>query len=140
MEGLEWDEQVRRVVDHLQSQGPALPALDYESFGEDCRAMRDRLASSAAYVPGTLRGAITLFRASDFAEELGRPLADGEERRTFGWSRLSSSPVELRWVPGNHVTITTEPHVRVLAELVRESLESARTGAGRESPVPSVGA
>jgi thioesterase domain-containing protein len=126
LEGLEWRDQIVRVVDHLQSQGPVLPGLDYERFDEDCRAMRDRIASSSAYVPGTLRGALTLFRAGDFREGPDRPLTDEEERRTLGWSRLSSSPVELRWVPGNHITITTEPHVRVLAELMRESLESAR--------------
>jgi thioesterase domain-containing protein/acyl carrier protein len=131
LEGLELDEQVRRVVDHLQGQGPALPGLDYERFAEDCRAMRDRFTSSSAYVPGKLRGAITLFRAEDFAEVLDRAQTDEEERRTLGWSGLSSGPVELRWVPGNHVTITTEPHVGVLAELMRDSLESARLGAGR---------
>jgi amino acid adenylation domain-containing protein len=136
LEGLEMDEQIRRVVDHLQGQGPALPGLDYESFGEQCRAMRDRFTSSSTYVPGKLRGALTLFRAGEFAAELGRLLADGEERRTLGWSRLSSSPVVLRWVPGNHITMTTEPHVRVLAELVRESLEAARLRAGHEAPHP----
>jgi thioesterase domain-containing protein len=140
LEGLEWDEQVRRVVDHLQGQGPALPGLDYERFDEDCRAMRDRFTSSSAYVPGKLRAALTLFRAEDFAEGLDGALTDEEERRTLGWSRLSSSPVVLRWVPGNHFTITTEPHVGVLAELMRESLESARLGARREAPVPRPGA
>jgi len=134
LEGLEWRDRIVRVVDHLQAQGPVLPGLDYERFDEECRAMRDRITSSSAYVPRTLRGALTLFRASDFTEGLDRPLTDEEERRTLGWSRLSSSPVELRWVPGNHITITTEPHVRVLAELMRESLESARLGAGREAP------
>jgi thioesterase domain-containing protein len=91
-------------------------------------------------VPGKLRGAVTLFRAEDFAEVLDRAPTDEEERRTLGWSGLSSSPVELRWVPGNHVTITTEPHVGVLAELMRDSLESARLGAGRGVPVPPPGA
>jgi thioesterase domain-containing protein len=138
LEGLEMEEQVRRVVDHLQGQGPAFPGLDYESFGEACRAMRDRLTSSAAYVPGTLRGPLTLFRAGKPAEEPGSSPA-GEERRTLGWSRLSSSPVVLHRVPGNHITIITEPHVGVLAELMRESLESARLRAGHEIPAPRVG-
>ncbi|HST60359.1 MAG TPA: thioesterase domain-containing protein, partial [Longimicrobium sp.] len=133
LEGLAWDEQVRRVVDDLQGQGPALPGLDYESFGEDCRAMRDRATSSSAYVPGTLSSTVTLFRARDFPDGLGQSLADEEERRTLGWARHSSVPVELRWVPGNHITMTTEPHVRTLAELMRESLGSARLGAGQET-------
>ncbi len=137
LEGLETEEQIRRVVDHLQGQGPPLPALDYGSFGEEFRAMRDRIASSAAYVPGTLRGTLTLFRAMDHRAELGRSLADEEERRTLGWSRLCADPVVVRWVPGNHVTMTTEPHVRALAESMRESLGSTRlrapAGAGGTS-------
>jgi thioesterase domain-containing protein len=137
LEGLPWDEQVARVVDHLQGQGRAIPGLDRESFGEDCRARRDRFTCMSAYVPGTLRGAVTLFRAGDSPERAGGSPAEQEEWRTLGWSALSSSPVELHRVPGNHVTITTEPHVRVLAELVRESLESARLRTGNQSAEPT---
>ncbi|HEY7768745.1 hypothetical protein, partial [Longimicrobium sp.] len=132
LERLSWDEKIGRVVDHLQEQGPALPGLDRESLGEECRAMRDRFTSMSAYLPGTLRGAVTLFRAADSPETAGVS-AEQEESRTLGWSALSSSPVEVHQVPGNHITITTEPHVRVLADLVRESLASARLRAGDEA-------
>jgi hypothetical protein len=48
-----------------------------------------------------------------------------EERRTLGWSRHLSA-VEVQPVPGMHVTLGSEPHVRVLAGHVRQGLARAR--------------
>jgi thioesterase domain-containing protein len=108
------------------------PILVQRSSVPDSGAMRDRFMSLSAYVPGTLRGAVTLFRAEDSLESAGGTPAEQEEWQTLGWSGLSSSPVEVHRVPGRHSTITREPHVRVLAELVRQSLASARLRAGDE--------
>jgi len=56
---------------------------------------------------------------------------EGQVRDTLGWSLLSSRPVGVHVVPGAHVTIGTEPHVRVLARCMRGALASARAGAAR---------
>ncbi len=117
----------------IDSVSPILAQREGVPSGE---AMRDRFTSISTYIPGTLRGAVTLFRADDSPEMAGGSPAEQEEWRTLGWSALSSSPIEVHRVPGNHITITTEPHVRVLAELVRESLESARLRAGDEAAEP----
>ncbi|NJK48665.1 amino acid adenylation domain-containing protein [Candidatus Gracilibacteria bacterium] len=38
------------------------------------------------------------------------------DRSTWGWSQFSSVPVKIYSLPGDHITMTTEPHVQVLAK------------------------
>jgi thioesterase domain-containing protein len=44
----------------------------------------------------------------------------------IGWDKVSSEPVETYSVPGDHITMVTEPHVRVLAEKLRACLDKAQ--------------
>jgi thioesterase domain-containing protein len=44
----------------------------------------------------------------------------------MGWDQVSSEPVETYSVPGDHITMMTEPHVRVLAEKLRACLDKAQ--------------
>jgi thioesterase domain-containing protein len=43
-----------------------------------------------------------------------------------GWSQLSSEPIQVYDVPGNHFTMLNEPHVRMLAEQLRSCLEQTQ--------------
>ncbi|HYY97656.1 MAG TPA: hypothetical protein VE642_03650, partial [Pyrinomonadaceae bacterium] len=43
----------------------------------------------------------------------------------LGFAALSTEPVEVYTVPGNHNQIAREPHVRALAEAVMNSLGKA---------------
>lgn len=97
-------EQVRRVMKvHLNS----------------ARALRD-------YVPQVYRGPITIFRAT----EIG-PLSQyvvmhpglNKPELVSGWGDLSSEPLELLDVPGDHITIIVEPNVRVLAERLNACMD-----------------
>ncbi|NET02964.1 MAG: amino acid adenylation domain-containing protein, partial [Sphaerospermopsis sp. SIO1G1] len=59
---------------------------------------------------------ITLFRASEMSpeEQAAFPselLADD----TWGWTPFASQPVDVQFVPGNHITMMTPPHVQTLA-------------------------
>jgi thioesterase domain-containing protein/acyl carrier protein len=44
----------------------------------------------------------------------------------MGWDKVSSEPVQIYSVPGDHLTMMTEPHVRVLAEKLRACLDKAQ--------------
>jgi amino acid adenylation domain-containing protein len=44
----------------------------------------------------------------------------------MGWDKVSSEPVETYSVPGDHITMVTEPHVRVLGEKLRACLDKAQ--------------
>ncbi|MGE6761661.1 thioesterase domain-containing protein [Corallococcus interemptor] len=77
-----------------------------------------RAASDSAYVPAErFRGPITFLRAIDskFCETV-----------TEGWEDLTTQPLRLRMVPGNHVSLLTEPHVREVAKELRAAIAEAR--------------
>ncbi|MDZ7963727.1 MAG: amino acid adenylation domain-containing protein [Nostoc sp. DedSLP03] len=61
---------------------------------------------------------ITCFMASDekkFSEDL--------ENKALSWGKFSKLPVNIQVVPGKHITMLNEPHVRVLAEKLKDCLE-----------------
>lgn len=58
---------------------------------------------------------IILFRASE----------EFHEQSTMGWEKFSSKPIETYDIPGDHITIMLEPHVKVLAKQLRACLEAA---------------
>lgn len=64
-----------------------------------------------SYVPKSYAGGLTLFKAgntNDFYRTYGPP--------EDSWRRFVTGPVEVHSVPGSHLGILEEPHVRLLAE------------------------
>ena len=45
---------------------------------------------------------------------------------TWGWKQFSEPEVEIHTVPGNHISMIGEPHVKVLAEKMQQSLEQVQ--------------
>jgi amino acid adenylation domain-containing protein len=137
LEGMDADQQVRHLVEALRASGAAPEGFGEANLREMCGVMDDRRRSLAGYVPGRFSGPLTLFRASiSPSEHEWEALAStDEEKRTLGWSQLSDAPVRVHRVPGSHHSMNAEPHVRVLAQQVREALVSARERA--DSVVPA---
>ncbi|HEX2207709.1 MAG TPA: amino acid adenylation domain-containing protein, partial [Longimicrobium sp.] len=123
LEGLETDEQVRRALDALHAQGAASAEFGEAHLRELFHTLRDRVRSRRGYVVEPFHGTLTLFRASEIKERMAAffaPYGD-EEKRTMGWCRHVRD-IEVRPVPGAHITLASEPHVRVLAEQMTAAL------------------
>jgi thioesterase domain-containing protein len=137
LEGMDADQQVRYLVEALRANDAAPEGFGEENLREMCGVMDDRRRSLEGYVPGWFSGPLTLFRASiSPSEHEWEALAStDEEKRTLGWSQLTDGPVQVHRVPGNHTSMNAEPHVRVLAQKVREALADARERA--DSLVPA---
>nr|MDZ8286492.1 thioesterase domain-containing protein [Nostoc sp. ChiSLP01] len=77
---------------------------------------------------------ITCFIANGenkFFEDLSEDL----ENKALSWGNFSKLPVNIQAVPGKHITMLNEPHVRVLAEKLRDCLERTQvTGYSYDSP------
>jgi thioesterase domain-containing protein len=71
------------------------------------------------YVPQVYPGRVTLFLSSEAPE---RSFYD----RRLGWNDMAAEGLEVHVVPGNHDTLFSEPHVRVLAEKLRVCLQKVR--------------
>jgi thioesterase domain-containing protein/acyl carrier protein len=70
------------------------------------------------YEPAVYDGQVTLFRAREGAGARG----------DWGWGRLSSLPVNVRGVAGDHHTMLSEPHVGELAAGLDACLRAASAG------------
>jgi polyketide synthase 13 len=135
LEGLDTDEQVRRALEALRTQGAASAEFGEEHLRTLFHILRDRARSRAGYVVEPFHGTLTLFRATDLKDrtiQFFAPYSD-EERRTMGWCRHVAD-VDVRPVPGQHITLLSEPHVRAVAAQVTEALACARAGAAARAP------
>jgi len=74
------------------------------------------------YEPQTYFGNVTLFLASDLTADYD--LHDG-------WRELVQGDIETHEIPGNHINIIKEPHVRPLAEKLKTCLDKAEQNAAQ---------
>jgi len=86
-------------------------------------ALRDNVrmfdAVARAYTPKTYPGRMTLFRAAGRTAEYGSDPA-------LGWDAVVRGKIDVRTVPGDHMTILEEPYVWNLVEQLGNCLEEAR--------------
>jgi thioesterase domain-containing protein/acyl carrier protein len=75
---------------------------------------------SVRYAPAAYAGRLTLFRASAVPPVVGTDFSDPY----LGWGRLAAGGVEVRPVPGDHLSPLGEPHVGALALSLRACLAS----------------
>ena len=73
------------------------------------------------YKPQIYEGTLTLLRARM------QPFLSSHDPEK-GWGRLAAGGLEIRIVPGNHLAMLQEPHVKALAKEIRACLDK---GAGR---------
>ena len=75
---------------------------------------------SRSYVPKSYPARITFFAARETLYS-GRP----DVEPGFGWSQLAAGGLEMHEIPGDHLSILKEPHVRLLAEKLSSCIDNA---------------
>jgi aspartate racemase len=91
--------------------------------------------ASDRYIPKLYPGRITLFRATK------QPPGFNPDPE-LGWSRFAEKGIEVYEVPGHHGAIVYEPRIGILASLLAECLERARSARHSLNPparFPEVG-
>jgi thioesterase domain-containing protein len=119
------DEQLSHLTDRLL-MAKALPS------GAGTNQVRGlvqvvKANSQVRYFPQeVLPTQITLILTSEDDHEavIGNEQPSEIPRRegAWGWDKFSEKPIEIYNVPGNHLTMMTEPHVQVLAERLKSCL------------------
>jgi len=82
--------------------------------------------SSNYLAEGPCQGTIALLRANEIHIEdtdIAMNLRASDDN--WGWNQLAQDKVELRIVPGDHVTMMAEPHVRTLASELAACISKA---------------
>ena len=80
------------------------------------------------YVPQAYGGRVTLFKVIQRHTPLD-PL--------LGWGPLATGGLEIHEVPGTHLDMVFEPHVRTLAEKLARCLDEAWAGADASTDGPT---
>ena len=84
----------------------------FDTFKQYANTMR-------RYRPGQFAGRITLFSAEqDHDQPPSKP-----PRPFKGWDAFVTGGVDIHAVPGDHFSMVREPHVRVLAERLRNCID-----------------
>ena len=94
----------------FRSLGRPLPAALRDVQKANYKALRD-------YAPPPYRGPVTLFSATGEPDEFRR-------EKQAGWAVLAEA-VHVQEVPGDHITMVEEPHVRTLAARLAARLDGA---------------
>ncbi|MUG97531.1 amino acid adenylation domain-containing protein [Scytonema sp. UIC 10036] len=68
-------------------------------------------------------GQVTLLRTSDKHRDKEKAVGIKYDPH-FGWSHIVTGEINVHLVPGSHITLFEEPHVKVLAEKLKHCLES----------------
>jgi len=129
LEGIGFEQQCQMIADELRAQGNVPGDFSATWLSDGFEVVRARHRSQRHYTPGRFQNRLTLFRPSEVPVESERIFAPfgEEEQRTLCWCRLVEDRIEVHRIPGGHVTMGSEPNVRVLAQYVSESLAAART-------------
>ena len=89
-------------------------------------AMHTALRRIQNYKPQTYPNRITLFQASEVLNGLSgvvrKPTVDWAT-----WNKLSTQPLDLHIVPGNHYTMLIQPHAQIIAEKLKQCLAQVET-------------
>jgi thioesterase domain-containing protein len=108
----------RHTMTMLEKANLALEQeVNLRDFFED--KVRFFTQASQTYQPESYPGKITLFQAQ----------SENQFRASFGsasgWQQLAAGGLEVYEIPGDHLGILKEPHVEILAEKLRMSIDDA---------------
>jgi len=113
---LDPNEQLKYVLEYFHMLSVLPPDADTTYLKHLLQAYKAH--HMVEYVPQQINPVpITLFCSSEFLSD--EPIVLPSEflqDESWGWSQFSSEPVDIQLVPGNHVSMMTQPHVQVLAE------------------------
>ncbi len=118
------EQQFKHFKEHLEMIGFFPPQTDIKIARGLVQV--HQIQCQIGYEPqNTFSAPITLFCAMEIDLEAQNSSTLYQEP-TWGWNKFSNSEVEVHIVPGNHVSMMSEPHVKVLAEKLQQSLQKAQ--------------
>jgi thioesterase domain-containing protein/acyl carrier protein len=114
------DEQLTYMVEQAQLAHALPPGVGIEQARRLLHLYKNNVRAIRSYVPQLNQCRITLFRSS---EQLTGTSLDPAS----GWRSLTAQELEIHDVPGNHVTMNIEPHVKTLAERLQNCIDQITT-------------
>jgi thioesterase domain-containing protein len=114
--GLAWEDQVKSFARKLIEHGIIAPSEDISLV----RGIIDVFKTQAQIKyspPNDLKFNISLIRAEELLENFLEGMPDMLRKDpSWGWNAFAKNPVGVEYVPGNHLTMVAQPHVKHLAD------------------------
>jgi thioesterase domain-containing protein len=124
---LEPEEQFNYFLEKLRRTNLIPPDAGQQLIRRILQVQKASHQALVSYVPQVYPGRITLLRASEvLAEDSGGVFSQSFRDRALGWGELTTEPIKIHDVPGNHITMLANPHVQVLAEQLKRCLNQAQ--------------
>jgi thioesterase domain-containing protein len=80
--------------------------------------LRPGIRSTLRYRPSSFAGQVTLLRTKEHS-------AEGVHSALLGWDTVSSMEVEVRPIPGNHLTLLRQPYMAEVAQVLQDVLDAS---------------
>ena len=119
------------LIDELKRQKIIPPHVNPAIPLEVIRTSLNNEDLQRRYVAGMFDRPIFLLRALTPHAPLQAETGASYDDPSFGWQAVTSAPVEIVWLPGEHLTIMHEPHVVAVAAEVQRRLDRREA---REAP------
>jgi amino acid adenylation domain-containing protein len=126
--GLSAEERMAYFLAEAKSRNVFPPDLSMADVRAFLDASDRHVRAFWSYVPAVSDERLVLFRSADPLEWAIEEETELAELPEFGWQKLSSQPVVVHLVPGNHVTMFQQPNINALARVLAGELEEARVG------------
>ncbi len=119
LQSLEPNEQLAYILKEARKRKLIPPDIEHAQIRQLFQVFQANIHALQTYTPKPYSGPITLFQASEdrAKETLEVPTA-------LGWQKLSTRPLNIQPVPGDHYTMLSQPHVQVLAENLKKYLDN----------------
>ncbi|MEH1805764.1 amino acid adenylation domain-containing protein [Nostoc sp.] len=137
LQSMVWEDQLKYVLERLKNADILPPDDEIMQLNNMVQLLKANAVVN--YLPQEVYPTkITLLRAKENVvkvdESNSEVLSEILQNLHWGWSKFSAEPVDVHFVPGNHVTMMNLPHVQVLAEKLKACIEKAQevTGDGYE--------
>ncbi|WP_392535131.1 amino acid adenylation domain-containing protein [Nostoc sp. C117] len=135
LQSMVWEDQLKYVLERLKDADILPPDDEIMQLNNMVQLLKANAVVN--YVPQEVYPTkITLLRAKEnvvnIDESNSEVLSDILQDLYWGWSKFSAEPVDVHFVPGNHVTMMNLPHVQVLAEQLKVCIEQTQEVTGNE--------
>ncbi|WP_442937379.1 amino acid adenylation domain-containing protein [Nostoc sp.] len=129
LQSMVWEDQLKYVLERLKNADILPPDDEITQLNNMVQLLKANAVVN--YLPQEVYPTkITLLRAKENVvkvdESNSEVLSEILQNLHWGWSKFSAEPVDVHFVPGNHVTMMNLPHVQVLAEKLKACIEQAQ--------------
>ncbi len=117
LQGLDSETQLSYLMDQAEQVGLLSRLGGPQRFQSYLDVFRANVKAVLNYKPQKSEQPIVLIRATENSTN--------GNNATMGWDELTTAPVSVFTVPGNHYSILSKPHVQILAEHLSALLDEA---------------